>query len=551
MFQDYLKLRIVKILDKLKIKYSKADNISLKYPSPEFGDYATNAALVLSKKNKIKPMILAKRIAVRLAKDKKVDKVKVAKPGFVNITLKKKLYREVLQTIQEENSEFGSDKQFGQNKKVLVEFVSANPTGPLNIVNARAAAFGDTFVRLLKFLGYNAYSEFYINDAGNQVDILVESVELRYRQLSGESIIYPEEAYQGEYIKNIALKIYLKYGIKLLNLSKKERFNELLENSLNIVLNEQVKDLKKFNVTFDNWISERKLRDKGYIEDVLTYLAEKGYTYEKDGAIWFTSSKFGDDKDRVLMKTDGNVTYFVPDVAYHLTKYERGYELLYDLFGPDHQGHVPRLKAAITALGYPADILKIIYLQQVNFFSRGKKIKMSKRKGAIYRMRNLIEEVGTDVARFFFLMRRANSHLDFDIELAKTQSVENPVYYVQYAHARICSIIRKAKMKNFTLNKFKPDYLQRLKEKLEFQIIRELSRFPEILKIAAITTELNILTQYLTDLATLFHNYYHKIPIINSDDTELTMARLYLISSVKIVLVNCLHLLGISAPKKM
>ncbi len=555
MFQDYLKNRVLELLDKLGIEHSKKDNISMEYPLPKFGDYATNVALVLSKKNPdFIGMSLAEKIATELNKDEKIESAKVAKPGFINITLKRELYREILHTIQKESDEFGSDKNFGKNKKVIVEFVSANPTGPLNVVSARAAAFGHTFVNLLKFLGYNAYSEFYINDYGNQVDILIESVELRYRQIAGEDVVYPEEAYQGKYIKDIARRIYFKYGIRLLNLPKRNRFKELRDNSLKIILDEQVKDLERFNVTFDNWISEQKLRDKGYIEDVLTYLAEKGYTYEKDGAIWFTSSKFGDDKDRVLLKSDGEVTYFVPDIAYHLTKYERGYKILYDLFGPDHQGHVPRLKAAITALGYPAEAIKVIYLQQVNFFSNGKRIKMSKRKGAIYRMSDLIKEVGTDAARFFFLTRRANSHLDFEIELAKKQSTENPVYYVQYAHARICSIIRKAKeilICQNILENFQDKYLERLEEDLEFQIIRELSRFPEILKTAAITTELNILTKYLTDVATLFHSYYQKVPVINPDDIELTLARLYLISSVKIVLANCLRLLGISAPEKM
>ncbi len=517
----------------------------------EFGDYSTNAALVLSKENKMPPQKLAEILIKELKKNKNYKKVELAGPGFINFFLSPAMYQNVLWQIFQSDEEYAKSEH-GEGAKVLLEFVSANPTGPLNIVSARAAAFGDTLYRIMKYVGYEPTREFYINDAGNQVDILAESVELRLRELHGESIgEFPFEAYHGEYVKHLAQKLNSTEGVRVFMLPEKDRMEHLKEFALNELLEMQRQSLEKFGVTFEGWVSEKTLRMEGVVEEVLSYLAEADCTFEKDDAIWFCSTKFGDDKDRVLMKSDGSITYFVPDLAYHLTKVQRGFTTLIDIFGPDHHGYVPRLKAAFKALNYDDNMLEIIFLQQVNLFESGERVKMSKRAGKIVTMDDLISVVGKDSARYFFIARKANAHLNFDLELALKQNNENPVYYCQYAYARICSILKKAKKDKILPKSFKPEMLTKLNKTEELNIIQKLADLPEILISIAENREPHRMTNYVEELAALLHKYYAKFQIVSEKNKEVSKARLLLISAVKLVLHICFELMGISAPEKM
>ena len=432
-----------------------------------------------------------------------------------------------------------------------MEFISANPTGPLNVVSARAAAFGDTLCRIMRFIGYKAYKEFYINDAGNQVDILAESLELRYRELHGEKIDeFPPEAYHGEYIKEIAAKLN-SVESKLLHYSELDRLRKMKHFALEEIHRMQKESLERFDVNFDNWMSEKKLRQEGTVEEVLSYLAEAHCTYEKDEAIWFSSTEFGDEKDRVLMKADGNTTYLVPDIAYHLTKYQRKFDYLIDILGPDHHGYVPRLKAAIIALGHDVNKLEIIYLQHITLFEGGEQVKMSKRAGKIVTMDDLIDEVGKDAARYFFISRKPNAHLDFDLRLAKKKSNENPVYYIQYAYARINSIQRKARKEKISIKEFDHKLLRKLNKEDELNIIKKILDLPRLLIAASENREPHRLANYVYAFAGMFHKYYTKYKIVDPENPKLSQCRLFLIANIKTVLATCLHLMGISAPQKM
>ncbi|OQX72025.1 MAG: arginine--tRNA ligase [Candidatus Cloacimonas sp. 4484_275] len=549
MVKDKIRKDIVKCLKQLELKFN--DNFVVEVPNnPEHGDFSSNVALVNAKLNKVSPQKLAEKIIEYFSKKRDYKSVSVAGPGFINFKLANNFYHRKLLEINEKNRKFGSS-EYGNKKKVLLEFISANPTGPLNVVSARAAAFGDTLCRIMRFVGFRAYKEFYINDAGNQVDILAESLELRYRELHGERIDeFPPEAYHGEYIKDLAAKLN-SVESKLLHYSETDRLRRMKQFALEEVHKMQQESLKRFDVTFDNWMSEKKLRQEGAVEEVLSYLAEAHCTYEKDEAIWFSSTEFGDEKDRVLMKADGNTTYLVPDIAYHLTKYQRKFDYLIDILGPDHHGYVPRLKAAIMALGYDVNKLEIIYLQHITLFEGGQQVKMSKRAGKIVTMDDLIDEVGKDAARYFFVSRKPNAHLEFDLELAKKKSNENPVYYVQYAHARIASILRKAKKEKISLKNFDHKLLRKLNKEDELTIIKKMLELPNLLISAADAREPHRLANYVYDLAGMFHKYYAKFKIVDKKNPELSQSRLFLISNIKTVLAVCLHLMGISAPQKM
>ncbi|MCK4653015.1 MAG: arginine--tRNA ligase, partial [Candidatus Cloacimonetes bacterium] len=448
-------------LDKLNLKYK--ENFTIEVPNNiEHGDFSTNVALLNAKKNKMKPRDMAEKLAEILNKKRNYKSVDIAGPGFINFKLANNIYHKALANIIKAKKKYGSSK-YGKKRKVLLEFISANPTGPLNIVSARAGAYGDSLYRIMKFVGYDAFREFYINDAGNQVDILAESLELRYRELHGERFEdFPPEAYHGEYIKELVNNLNIIDGSKLFHISEKDRLERMKNYALEEIHKMQVASLEKFDVNFENWMSERKLRQEGILEEALSYLAEANCTYEKDDAIWFSSTDFGDEKDRVLIKTDGNPTYLVPDIAYHLTKYQREFDIILDVLGPDHHAHVSKLRAAIQALGYDIKKLEVIYLQHINIIEHGKIIKMSKRAGKIVTMDDLILEVGKDAARYFFLNRKPSAHMDFDLELAKKKSNENPVYYCQYAHARICSVLKKAKKAKLTLKDFDTKNLKKL-----------------------------------------------------------------------------------------
>ena len=516
---------------------------------PKFGDYSSNVAMVHAKSAGLKIEELAKKIAKQLGKSKYYKKVTVAKGGFINLVLDAKIYYDALLSVNE-NEFAGFD--YGKGQKILVEFVSANPTGPLNIVSARAASYGDTLCAVMNFIGYKATKEFYINDYGNQIDILAESIEIRYKELiSGVSHDFPVEAYHGEYVREIAKRIHEIDGAKLLSFSNEDRERRIKKFALYEMLKSQKNSLEAFRVEFDNWVSEKSLRDDNMVEEALSYLSEAGYTYERDEAVWFKSSLFGDEKDRILMKSDGNTTYFVPDIGYHINKYQRGYDVLIDVLGPDHHGYLKRMWAAIKAIGYPSEKLEFVILQQVNLYDGDEQVKMSKRNGKIIKMDDLIKKVGTDAARFFFLDRKTSSHLNFDLELAQKRTSENPVYYCQYAHARIASLIKKAKKEKLTLKKFKPKYLELLKNKQEISLLKKILQFPEILAAVASSREPNKLTNYTHDLAGLYHKYYGSSKMINVDNAELTIARLFLSSCVKMTLGKALSLMGITAPEKM
>ena len=551
MLKDIIKGIIVTTLDKLNLENNDKFNIEVSN-NPEHGDYATNVAMVLSKLNKKRPLFLAEMIKTQLEKEKNFSKVEIAGPGFINITIDISLYQDLVYEILKMKEDYGTSEH-GKGKKVLLEFVSANPTGPLNIVSARAASYGDALYRILTKVGYEAKREFYVNDAGNQVDILAESLELRLREVRGENIgDFPLEAYHGDYLIKMAQELNATEGSRLLMLPERDRMENLKEYALNVIHEMQVESLFKLDVDFDNWVSEKKLREQGIVEEVLSFLAEAECTYEKDDAIWFSSTKFGDDKDRVLMKADGTITYFVPDLAYHLTKYQRGFDYIIDVLGPDHHGYVPRLMAAIEALKYDKNKLEIVFLQQINLFDEGERVKMSKRLGKIITMDDLINEVGKDVARFFFLDRRTNAHLNFDMDLATKESEENPVYYIQYAHARINSIIKKAR-KDYDIRIGKPSRtaLSFLKEDEEITMMKKLIDFPQLIVDVADTREVHRVANYVYSLAGLVHKYYGKHLVIDMDDLDTTKGRLFLITAAKSVIAIALSLLGVSAPEKM
>ncbi len=539
-----------KCMSKLDLKFE--DNFSIEIPNIiEHGDFSSNIALLNAKKNKMKPRDMAQKIADYLILKRDYKSVEVAGPGFINFKLANNVYHKGLIQIITKKYKYGSSK-YGKKRKVLLEFVSANPTGPLNIVSARAAAYGDSLYRIMNFVGFHAFREFYINDAGNQVDILAESIEIRYREILGDKIDeFPAEAYHGEYIKDLAAKLYTSEGKSLFYLAEKDRLERMKNFALEDIHQSQLESLERFGVTFENWMSERKLRHEGILEEALSYLAEANCTYESDDAVWFSSTKFGDEKDRVLIKSDGHPTYLVPDIAYHITKYQRKFSIMVDVFGPDHHAHVAKLQAAMLALDYDIEKLKVVYLQHITLYSHGDKIKMSKRAGKIVTMDDLIDEVGKDAARFFFINRKPTAHLDFDLELAKKKSNENPVYYCQYAHARICSIINKARKQKITIKIFDVKNLKKLNKEEELGIIKKLLELPSILISTADNFEPHRLSGYVQELAGLFHKYYSKYKIINENKIELSQSRLYLITAIKNVLSISLNLMGISAPNKM
>ncbi len=549
MIKELLHKNIVEALDNLKLNHEREFTVEIPN-NPEFGDYSTNAALVLGKENKMKPKDLADKIVKELKKNKAYKKLEIAGPGFINFFLSPSLYQQVFWEIYKSEDYGKSD--FGNQEKILLEFVSANPTGPLNIVSARAAAFGDTLYRIMKYVGYAPAREFYINDAGNQVDILAESLELRLREIHGEKIgEFPYEAYHGEYVKHLAHRLNALEGTRVFMLPQKDRLEHLKEFALSELLEMQRNSLEKFGVFFEGWVSEKALRAEGVVEEVLSYLTEADCTYEKEDAIWFNSTKYGDDKDRVLMKSDGSITYFVPDVAYHLTKIQRGFTKLIDIFGPDHHGYVPRIRAAFRALNYDDSILEFIFLQQVNIFESGERVKMSKRAGKIVTMDDLISVVGKDAARYFFIARKANAHLNFDLELALKKNNENPVYYCQYAHARICSIIKKARSEKIYPKHFKKEMIKKLNKPEELALIQKMADLPELLILIAIHREPHRLTTYIEELASLLHHYYEKYQIVNVKNLALSQARLMLLYTVRKVMQICFELMGISAPETM
>jgi len=522
---------------------------SVEYPANErFGDYATNVAFVLGTLFKTAPSDVAQKILKNLPPEEALEKVEVAGGGFLNFYVKDKVWFETLREACIKGPEYG--RQAPSGKRVLVEFVSANPTGPLHIGHGRIAAFGDSLSRLLEWTGWQVEREFYINDMGTQMELLGASVLARYGELLRGQMDFPEDGYRGEYIYDVARRLIEKYGEKLLKLPKEEALKISSLEAQNIIMQWIREELESFRVKFDNFVSEASLHQESQVDKTLEELNKKGFLYEKDGAIWFKSTLFGDEKDRVVIRAQGTKTYFASDIAYHQQKFLRGYDLLINIWGADHHGYVKRLEAAVEALGFSKEKLKVILVQLVTLLRKGKRVSMSTRAGEFDALRDVIKEVGVDATRFFLLLRRADSPLDFDLEVAKAQNEENPVYYVQYAHARISSIFKKAKEKNLMLPDPRQTDLSSLSLPEERTLAKNVGIFPEILNDASSAFEPHILSSYLLSLAKAFHSYYNKHRVLNESE-PLRNARLILVWGVKEVIRNGLEILGVQAPEEM
>lgn len=526
-------------------------NFEVERPRKEgLGDLSTNVALLLQGLLKRPSPELAQELREKLEERTDLfERVKVAGPGFINFWINPQVYRENLREILKEGPNYGKI-DLGKGKRVHIEFVSANPTGPLHIGHGRGAAYGDSLARILQFAGFEVFKEYYINDRGTQMDILGASVYLRARKLKGEKVAFPEDYYQGDYIYDIAKEALNLYP-DLLEKEEKEAISLCRELAIKTILKDIREDLEVFRVEYDNWYSERELHERGLVTEVISLLQEKGYIYEEEGALWFRSSLFGDSKDRVIRKSSGEWTYFASDIAYHYEKFHRrGFDLGINLWGADHHGYVARLKGVLSALGIDPERLKVLLIQMVNLLEAGQLKSMSTRKAEYVELKELVREVGVDAVRFIFLSRSQDSPLDFDVELAKKQSAENPVYYVQYAHARICSVKEKAKENGYNLDEISQADLLQLKEKEERELLKKLGEFPNLVEISALQFAPYKIVYYLIDLASAFHEYYNKFRIVG-EDKALSKARLALVEGCRIVINNGLNLLGVSSPEKM
>ena len=513
------------------------------------GDYATNIAMVLASKLRMNPRKIAEQIRENFDLGEVIEKIEIAGPGFINFFIKESIWPALLEAIDKKGEDYGK-VDLGQGKKVQVEFVSANPTGPLHIGHARGAVVGDVLARMLHACGYAVSREYYINDAGNQMNNLGKSVYLRLRELLGETIDFPETCYKGDYIKDLAQEILTREGKVILARPEVELIREFTDYAGQAILEGIKEDLRIFGVSFDRYFSERELYQNDGVMGLLKELEKKGFIYSEDNTIWFKATQFGDEKDRVVVRKNGDPTYFAADIAYHKNKFERGFDTVIDIWGADHHGYIPRMQACVQALGFPKDALQVVLVQLVNLLRDGKPIAMSTRAGQFDTLREVLDEVGTDAARYNFMMRRSDSHLDFDLELAKKQSNENPVYYVQYAHARICSILRIAEERGYAVPQYEDVDLACITLPEEIDLVKTLSAFPEVVEGAATTLEPHRFTFYLNDLAAQFHSYYNRNKVMTEDHAQ-SVARLFLVKSVRTVFANALYLLGVSAPEKM
>jgi arginyl-tRNA synthetase len=518
-------------------------------PQESLGDLATPIAMSLSGIQKKPPREIAKEMVNSITDKSSFEKIDIAGPGFINFTFSKEyLYSEIKKLLRDREKVLRED--IGKCRTVQIEFVSANPTGPLHLGHGRGAATGEALSNLLKAAGYKVEREYYINDAGKQVKLLGLSVFARYKQILGIEHPLPEEGYRGEYVEEIATEMINKEGNKYIKANFDEVSDFFINYSYEVMLSCIKEDLKDFGIAFDTWQSERELYREGDVEKAINDLKVKGLIYEKDGATWFKSTSFGDDKDRVIIKQDGEYTYFTSDIAYHRKKVDKKYDELIDIWGADHHGYIQRLKAVIEALGYPQEKLKILLVQMVTLLRGGKPVQMSKRAGEFVTLKEVMEEVGVDTTKFIFLTRRPDSHLEFDIEVAKSQSSENPVFYVQYAHARINSIFAHAKEKGINSGNLYDSDVGLLSNPEEMRIIRKLLMYPMVFEGAVNAHEPHRITFFLQELSGLFHPYYNKYRIVD-DNIELCNARLALCDAVRIVLRDGLTILGISAPEKM
>jgi len=567
-------------LDGIELREIKIDRTRQK----QHGDFAANLALVLAKRAGTQPRALAERIVAALPASDQVDRVEVAGPGFINFHLSPQAYRALVPVVLGAGRAYGRG-DLGAGQRIILEYVSANPTGPLHVGHGRGAAYGDALARILAAAGFDVHREYYVNDAGRQMDILATSVWLRYLELCGERFDFPGNAYRGDYIYDIAATLHRAHGDALrrgadeafVGLPASEGETELtdpeahldgliararsllgesdyrtvLQLAVDTLLEEIRSDLAEFSVEYDHWFSERSLSESGEVDKAIDLLRNKGFLYEKDGALWFRSTDFGDEKDRVVVRENGLKTYFASDIAYHLDKMERGFDRLIDIWGADHHGYVTRVTAVLQAMGKRAEDFTVLLVQFASLYRKGEKVSMSTRGGEFVTLRELRREVGNDAARFFYVMRKCEQHMDFDLDLARSQSNDNPVYYIQYAHARICSVYRQLEEKGLPAPRAAADCdLSRLAEPHELEIMNALSRYPEVVEAAAAAYEPHQVAYFLQDLANGLHTYYNAHQFLVGD-AELRDARLALIGAVRQVIANGLDLLGVSAPESM
>lgn len=544
-----IKAAAQKAIDEGAVKGGELPEVLLEVPpQKEFGDFATNFAMQSARSLKCNPRMIAQAIVNKLD-CAYVEKMEIAGPGFINFYLKQDWMYDMLAGIIAEGENYGnlvSDCK----EKIQLEYVSANPTGPLHVGHGRGAAVGSALANLMKAAGMNVSREYYINDAGNQINNLAASVNARYLEQLGQTVEFPENGYHGHDIIETAERIVRIYGDKFLNMSEEERLQEFRTIALKEKLAALKEDLEAFNVTYDEWFSEQTLHDANAIKNACDLLSERGYLYEEGGALWLKATEYGDDKDRVVIRDNGIPTYFAADIAYHRDKYARGFDRVINLWGADHHGYIARMKAAVGALGYHPDQLEVLILQMVSLYRNGELVKMSKRTGQSVTLNELIEEVGTDAARFFFVMRSIDSQLDFDLTLATEKSNENPVYYIQYAHARICSIMRQLEEAGIVVLPAAEAKLNTLTEASELELIKKLGEYPEMLAGAAKERAVHRVAHYVHDLAGLFHSFYNQCRILGVDG-DLQQARIALVKTVGHVIRHALGILGVSAPERM
>jgi arginyl-tRNA synthetase len=540
-------------IDKKLIDVEAVPNIEIDIPKDAgHGDYASNVAMVLASraKGKLPPRRIADIISKNISDgDAVLAKVEVAGPGFMNFFIRGDVWSTLLHDVDKLGGRYGAS-DYGKGKKIHLEFVSANPTGPLHIGHARGAVVGDVIANILGASGFSVFCEYYINDTGNQMNNLGKSVFARYLELLGDDVEFPEGCYQGDYIRDLARDIIAREGEGYRNKNQEETIRMFTDYAAGVILNGIKDDLKAFGVVFDNYFSEKDLYKDDGVAKLLSELEKRKFIYNDGETVWFRTTAFGDEKDRVVIRKSGEPTYFAADIAYHQNKYERGFDTIIDVWGADHHGYIPRMAACVEALGHEKDSLKIILVQLVNLLRDGRPVPMSTRAGEFVTLKEVVDEVGTDAARYNFLMRRSDSHLDFDLDLAKRQSSENPVYYVQYAHARICSIMRNADERGCKIPAYDEVDLSFLTLPEEINLIKTITRLPEVIEGAALSLEPHRLTFYLNDLAALFHSYYNRHKVL-SDEEDRSRARLFLTKSILVVLSNVLRILGVSAPERM
>lgn len=517
----------------------------------QHGDIATNVAMVMPREKGENPRALAESIKAKLALVcPELERIDIAGPGFINFTFTDTFWQSVALDALTQGRDFGR-VNVGQGRRVQVEYVSANPTGPLHIGHGRGAAIGDSLTRVLRFTGHEVETEYYLNDAGRQMRLLGLAVWVRYQQACGRQVEFPEDCYRGDYIKDISARLRAEHGEALLDLPEAEAIDLCYERGMRDILDGIRADLAAFRVEHQHWFSEKSLVDAGQVEATLDRLLREGLAYEKDGALWFRSTDYGDDKNRVLRKSDGLLTYFASDIAYHDNKIARGFDLMVDIWGADHHGYVPRMKAAMEALGRDRESLQVILVQLVNLIQGGEQVAMSTRAGKFETLADVCAEVGADAARFIFLSRKSDSHLDFDLDAVKRQSMDNPVYYVQYAHARIRSLLRKAEEQNVELPEPSAARMECLDTAEDKALLKSLDGFADAVELAARTLSPHHISFYLMDLAGLLHRYYTVHHILSVDDRDLLQARLLLFSAVAEVIGRGLDLLGVTAPDRM